>query len=204
MQRGFLKQKQAFVKIALLAASLAVVGYGVYSALSTTTAHSFPPAFLWAWRDAAQISSEVVRFTGDTNRTVGEVNAFDLQGDTSRALGLVRDARVSNRIAYEKSVELTQALQRLAESLRDIPSVASQQVAYEALAAELSLVSKFIVYTDSLNQFLDRVTQALGTNAPADRQAVQDALGEVNALAKEINELNDSFTRAIGTVGQSL
>lgn len=202
MQRGFLKQKQAFVKIALLAASLAIVGYGVYAAFSPAPV-SFPPAFLWAWRDAAQVSSEVVRFTDDTNRTIGAVNALDLQGDTDLALGLIREARESNRLAYGKAVELTQTLQRLAASLRDIPSVTSQRVAYEAVAVELSLVSEFIVYTESLNRFLDQVARALATNAPGDRRAVEDALREVNDRAQKINELNDTFLRTVKVVDQS-
>jgi len=194
MQRGFLKQKRAFVKIALLAASLAVVGYGAYIALSPAPI-SFPPTFLWVWRDAARVSNEMVHFTDGTNQIIGAVNMSDLQGDTARAQSLIREARDSNHLAYGKAVELTQTLQRLASSLRDIPSAASQRVAYEALAVELSLVSEFIVYTESLNHFLDRVAQALATNAPTDRQAVEESLRDVNGRAERINAMNAEFTK---------
>ncbi|MFH1193287.1 MAG: hypothetical protein V1656_03160 [Candidatus Jorgensenbacteria bacterium] len=200
-----MKQKQVLVKIALFAASFAVVGYGAYAALSPAPL-SFPPTFLWVWRDAAQVSGEVVRFTDDTNRSIGAVNMSDLLGDTARAQNLIHEARGSNQLAYGKAVELTQTLQRLAASLRDIPSVASQRVAYEALAVELSLVSEFIVYTENLNRFLDRVAQALVTDAPADRQAVDESLREVNGRAERINALNAEFTKKmeqfnVGTEG---
>ncbi len=195
------KRKKLAVRGGLLLVSLGVVGYATYAAFSSSPA--LPASFLEAWRSAAKVSAEVVRLTEDTNRSIARVNALDAGGDAPQALLGIREARERNTLAYGKAVELTRELQRLAESLNDIPSAAGQRLAYEAVATELSLVSEFIVYTESLNRFLDRVAQALTSHSAADRGAVESALEEVNLRARKINELNDFFLRTIDTVGQT-
>jgi hypothetical protein len=163
-----------------------------------------PQQFLDARQNAALVSQKIVDLTEITNQKIKSINLEDFNGNANAAIRLINEARESNAQAYAKASELAGYLQKLAESLADLNSRESQRNAYEAVAVELSLVSEFIVYTQSLNDFFDSLTKAIVTDSLADRKAVEEKLRKVNEQAKKINQLNGEFLSKMRKFDKSL
>jgi hypothetical protein len=178
-----------------------LLGAGVYFFLFDK--NQLPPKFLESRREAAMISQAIVNLTDNTNQKIKAINLEDLNGNIETAIKLIREARESNAQAYAKSSALARHLQQLAESLTDLKSKKLQQEAYEAVAVELSLVSEFIGYTQTINNFFDSLSRAIVTDSFADRRAVQERLQEVNYQVEKINNLNKEFLIKINKFDKS-
>ncbi|MDI6734359.1 MAG: hypothetical protein QMD50_02615 [Patescibacteria group bacterium] len=158
-----------------------------------TSGSKIPKEFLLARQDTALISQKIAVLTQKTTDQIKTVNVSELTGSPERALLLIKDAKESNRRAYDQATELAKSLQKLAESLNDINGIERQQLASQAVAIELSLVSDFIVYTQYLNKFFDNLTKAVSTNSFASRRNVEESIREVNGQVARINSLNREF-----------
>ena len=79
----------------------------------------------------------------------------------------------------------------MAESLKGVQSV-SQQIGFEAVAMELSLVSEFISYTGTLNDFLNNLAKSV-SNGTANGGTIGDNLRDINNRVVLINALNRNF-----------
>jgi len=165
---------------------------------------SLPPEFLLARQEAASVSEKIVSLTNATNNKIKAVNISDLDGNVAAARNLLEEARNDNGAAYAQAFELSQYLQRIAESMKQVSSVKSQRLAYEAVSIELSLVSEFITYTQNLNEFLNSLSRALAMENPSDRQLVLNRLDDVNRNVNKINSLNQEFLSKISEFDRSL
>ncbi|KKU94550.1 MAG: hypothetical protein UY26_C0001G0102 [Candidatus Jorgensenbacteria bacterium GW2011_GWA1_48_13] len=165
---------------------------------------SLPPEFLLARQEAASVSEKIVSLTNATNNKIKAVNISDLDGNVAAARNLLEEARNDNGAAYAQAFELSQYLQRIAESMKQVSSVKSQRLAYEAVSIELSLVSEFITYTQNLNEFLNNLSRALATENLSDRQLVLNRLDDVNRNVNKINSLNQEFLSKISEFDRSL
>ncbi len=174
----------------------------VFFVISKST--KVPQQFFDAREKVSETSKTIVGLTNQTVEIIKNANIFDEHGNTERALTLISTARANNNEAYQKASTLAEELKSLAESLQGISSRQSQQLAYESVAVELSLVSEFIVYTNKLNAFLDTLAQAVATNFFASRRLVGDKLNEVNEQARVINSINQDFLDRIGRFDASL
>ena len=150
---------------------------------------------------AASISENIVNLTTDTTKKIEAANKIQNAGNTDQLLALINEAKALNSTAYQKAFDLSNALQQMAESLNNVGS-SRQQIGYEAVALELSLVSEFISYTGSLNDFLDILTKSVITGNPANPKAISDALGTVNQKANFINSLNANFLEKMAAFDQ--
>ncbi|MDI6820837.1 MAG: hypothetical protein QMD65_01510 [Patescibacteria group bacterium] len=181
--------------------TLRLIGWGIFIIIALaavfyfvlTSGPEIPKEFLMARQDTAAISQKIASLTKETAEKIKVVNVSELTGDPDRALLLIKDAKESNRRAYDQATELAKSLQRLAESLNDIRGIEGQQLASQAIAIELSLVSDFIVYTQYLNKFFDNLTKAVSTNSFASRRNVEESIREVNGQVARINSLNKEF-----------
>lgn len=180
-------------RVFLIFIAFAVVFVFVFFLVKTSHSEKLPADFLDAKRDAASISQKIVELTTATNEKIKAVNLLDLNGKKDETLSLIQEARVTNNEAYSQAFNLSQDLQKMAESLGKIKSVKSQGAAYEAIAVELALVSEFISYTQSLNKFLDTLSIAISTNSFLNRQTAEIYLKEVNEKVATINNLNQEF-----------
>ena len=181
----------------IFAAIILVAGFLFFFFARANRRESLPQDFLTAKQEAAEVSQRIVELTSTTNEKIKAVNLSDLEGDEGQALALIQEARRTNEEAYQKAFDLSRYLQKIAESLGELKSVKNQRAVYEAVAVELSLVSEFISYTQSLNNFLDTLAKAVSTNSFADRQTAGNYLNEVNQKAKTINNLNQEFLAKI-------
>lgn len=157
------------------------------------TSLRLPKEFVELERAAANISKSIVDKTNLTNEKIKNANDFDFIGDRSKTLALIDEARKSNNEAHAEAFNLSKYLQKMAESLNKFESTEGKIKAYEAVTIELSLVNEFLGYTESLNNFLDTLTNAVNNNNETNRNLVKDKLAAVNIGAKNINTLNQEF-----------
>jgi len=181
-------------RILLILSGIVVAGILIYAlAILPTLSAVAPKGFMDARQAAALTSKQIVDLTNLTNEKIKGVNVSSLGGEKEQALSLVRDARATNTQAYQKAFELSQNLQRLAEALNEIKSADAQRLAYDSVATELSLVTEFIGYTQSLNNFLDDLGALVASDTIKNQETVRARLQEVNSRAAQVNTLNDTF-----------
>lgn len=157
------------------------------------TSLRLPKEFVEFERAAANISKSIVDKTNLTNERIKNANDFDFIGDKNKTLALIDEARRSNNEAHAEAFNLSKYLQKMAESLNKFESTEGKIKAYEAVVIELSLVNEFLGYTESLNIFLDTLTNAVNNNSETNRKLVKDKLAAVNIGARNINTLNQEF-----------
>ncbi len=184
--------EKAIIKKFILAfgAILVVAGLMVYL-LSSLEGIVIPADFTAARQKAAIISQDIVNITNETGKSIELANRAESEGDLQRILGLIEEAKKSNTLAYQKAFELSQSIQQMAESLKGVQSV-SQQIGFEAVAMELSLVSEFISYTGTLNEFLNNLAKSV-SNGSSNGGTIGDNLRDINNRVVLINALNRNF-----------
>lgn len=184
-------------RILLILSGVVVAGVLIYALAVFPTLSAAPPKSFMDARQAASITSkQIVDLTNLTSEKIKQVNVSSLGGqEREQALSLIRDARATNTQAYQKAFELSQNLQRLAETLNEIKSADAQRIAYDSVATELSLVSEFIGYTQSLNTFLDNLGILVSSNTIKNQETVRANLQEVNSRAAQVNTLNNTFNQ---------
>lgn len=179
-----------------------VVGVLVYFAISGAKT-TVPANFTAARKSAAGVSQDIVTLTNTVNQKIESANAAEAKGDVNAVLSAIGDARAANSAAYEKAISLAQDLQQMTQSLTDISSSQSRQLAYEAVATELSLVSEFIAYTGSLNNFLNTLASSVAGSGSGSA-AVANALKVVNDKAAAIDKLNQEFNQKMTSFDASV
>ncbi len=196
-------QQKKLVRIIGIVAVVILIVLGILYATSLWASRGIPQRFVDARKNAALVSSDIVRLANETNDKIAQINVLEIKGKKSDALALIQDARTSNGAAYTKAFELSQNLKTLAESLGDIHSPGEQRIAYEAIAIELSLVSEFISYTQALNTFLGNLTTLILDNTIQNQNIVRTDISAVNEKTSSINNLNSQFTEKMKTFDSS-
>jgi hypothetical protein len=192
---------QALRKIAIVTgAIIIIVGLIIYF-LNSFQGGVVSAEFTSARQKAASISQEIVNLTSETSRKISEANIVQKGGGVNQLLELINQAKMTNAAAYQKAFDLSRALQEMASSLGGVGQ-GRQQIGYEAMALELSLVSEFISYTDTLNNFLNNLSKAVIDQNPASRRAAEDAIKNVNQKAELINNLNRDFLQKMSVFDQ--
>jgi hypothetical protein len=192
-------------RITLSVVAILALGVGGYVAWSSNRPPTqLPQDFVTARQHVGEMSQKIVEITAEVGDKVKLINRAEVNGDHEGELLLLRQARDSNAEAYQQAVALAEYLQTFASSLSKISSADSQQLAYQAVSMELSLVSEYIVYTADLNTFFDNLGKEASTGSDIDRKAVQDSLTAVNQKAADINTINQSFISKMREFDQSL
>jgi len=175
----------------ILVPILIIIGLFIYF-FSSMQSNAIPADFTAARQKAAAVSQDIVSLTGETGQKISQANLIQNGSDVNKLLNLINEAKTTNAAAYQKAFDLSHTLQQMAESLSGVQQP-RQQLGYEAVALELSLVSEFISYTGTLNDFLIDLSSAVIGQNPASRKAAEDTLKSVNQKADLINTLNKNF-----------
>lgn len=194
--------KIAAIASVLVLALLFVSIYLLRKGNGGSASANLPPNFLISRQEASVISQNIVDLTNKTDGKIAEANAADLAGDKERAKALVEDAQNMNKEAYQAASDLAAQLKILTESLATM-NPSSQRLAYEAVATEFSLVSEFIVYTQNLNGFLEKLLVSMETDVHVSKEDIASALQSTNDSAKKINSLNTEFNARMKALDNS-
>lgn len=163
-----------------------------------------PSQFVESFQSASRVSEDIVSLTAKTNDAIRTIGDLDVSRDKEKIFSLIREAREANEKAYDHAFLLSQDLREITESLAGINSQESQRIAYDAIATELALVSEFIVYTQNLQLFLDRMSALAYVDVPEQRASVEEAIAAVNEKTRSINELNADFLSKMKLFEESL
>jgi len=190
--------------IVLLIIGCLVFIYFIWQYVFLTSRVTIPLGFLSSYQKVAKTSQDIVNFTNSARQIIKEVNSADLNANGERALSLINQARQKNNQAHDLAFELSQNLKNMAESLNQLKTLESQRLGYEAVALEFSLVSEFIAYSQSTNNFLDSLTLAIAVDNFQNRHRVSEVLKNVNQKVLLINSLNREYLNKIILLGRSL
>lgn len=152
-----------------------------------------PDEFQDARQVSAEISSQIVELTSTTNNKIKDINYSDWNGDYAKALELVRQAKEDNKNAFNQAVELSNKLKVMAEAIPEIRSAEKRQIAQEAVAIELSIITHFINYNKSIEDLLVVLENRFLTSTEKYERDIDIKLYEINTLAAGINNMNQQF-----------
>lgn len=184
------------IRWSLLAVLILILGLWLATAL-LSHALVLPAEFKTVQSEAALVSRQIVTFTNLTYSRIERANSLDYSGDAAEARTLIDEARTSNGEASQLAFLLSRHLRKMTESLDKVDSAESKIRAYEAIAVELGLISEFINYTETLNNFLSNLERAVASDDFRDRKMVADSLKKVNEKVESINSLNGEFLERI-------
>ena len=154
-----------------------------------------PPQFNEARNKSGLIAKEIVALTEESIKNLDVISLNERENNILKALNLVREELERAKNSRAKAVELTEQLDIMARGASGITPAKARNLAIEAVAKELSLISHMIVYNDILNGLLK--TLELKFKGIGDSQEVQNIIKNMNNEAREINNLNESFNQKI-------
>ena len=154
-----------------------------------------PPQFTEARNKSGLIAKEIVALTEESLKNLDVISLNDREYNFRKALGLVREELERAKNSRIKAVELTKQLDAMARGAAGITPLKARNLATQAIADELSLISHMIVYNDALNGLLQTLEFKFSGDIRYDSQEVQNLIQNMNKEAKEINNLNESFNQ---------
>jgi len=194
--------KQMIKKVSLVVIPIIIViGLFIYL-LNSLQGNVIPADFTAARQNAAAISQDIVNLTNETSKKIESANQAENDGNMDQLTNLISDAKTTNAIAYQKAFDLSKSIQQMAGSLNGVQST-RQQLGYEAIATELSLISEFLSYTESLNDFLNNASKSASDESSINQKATADALNRVNEKVNSINDYNKNFLDKMAAFDQA-
>jgi hypothetical protein len=194
--------KQTTKRIFLIIIPIIIVVVLFVYLLSSLQGNVVPADFTAARQNAAGISQDIVNLTSEASKKIESANQAEDNGDLDQLRSLISDAKTTNATAYQKAFDLSKSIQQMAESLNNVRT-SRQQLGYEAVALELSLVSEFISYTESMNDFLNNASKSALDESSANQKMTTDSLNEVNQKVSLINDLNKNFIDKMAAFDQA-
>lgn len=192
MSKKVFRKIPNWFKLILTLIIMVAVGYGVWFFASRPPIK--PPAeFLTARQKGAEISQRIVELASSTTRKIEEINSLDLNGDYPKALILIEEAKNKNQEMLNQAVDLAKEMQIMTESLGGISLSKNRELAMRAITTETYLLTNFMQYKDTLDQFLRNLNGAIATSRNEYRQAAENDRLDLNIKAGTINNLNQQF-----------
>lgn len=172
-----------------------VLGLGLlYLAGYLLIGQSFVPVQFTEARNASGlIAKEIVALTEESIKNLEVISLNERENNLWKALSLVKEELERAKNSRAKAIELTEQLDAMARGASGITPTKARNLATEAVAKELSLISHLIVYNDILNGLLQ--TLELKFKGIGDSQEIQNLIKNMNSEAQEINNLNESFNQ---------
>lgn len=201
MEKNFKKIPNG-IKLAVILILMVIIGYGIWFFANQPPIKP-PLEFLEARQQGAEISQKIVELTTDMNQKIKEINSFDLSGDYNKASALIDEVKNKNQETLNQAVKLSNEVQKMTESLDKISSSKSQELAMKAITTEISLLTNFMQYKGTLDQFLTNLNLVIAFSKIEYRQAAENDISELNIKSATINNLNQQFLEQIQAFDKS-
>ncbi len=176
------------ITVVLAAAMVLVLRYVIFPA------KFLPGEFTEARIKGSEVAQKIVVLSRENLALLDKVATYDEQNNHPEALIAISNALIKNRENQTQAIRLAQQLTVMAEQAPRIRPVGASEIATEAVASEVTLVSRLITYNDYLNQLFE--TLKVKFDKPwvsyLDGQ-VNDLVNKTNDEAQAINELNKKF-----------
>lgn len=157
-----------------------------------------PGEFSEARIKGSNVAERIVEISRDNLALLEEVAKYDRVSDHSEALIAISRAIIQNRDNQVEAIRLSEQLTTMAEQTPRIRPLRAKEIATEAVASEVALVSRLIYYNNYLSQLFEtlRVKFEKPWVAYLDGQ-VSDLINKINDEAQAINELNKKFVASM-------
>ncbi len=167
----------------------------IFSIYYTFSSRVFlPSAFTDARLKGADVAKRIVDLSRDTLSLLGQVSDYDERRKATEALAAISKAIAINNESQIEAVRLSSQLAAMAENLSSIKPSRGREIATEAVAAEVALVSRLLYYNSYLSQLFEALRAKV--NRPGISYLdgkVSELINKINDEAQEINELNKKF-----------
>lgn len=157
-----------------------------------------PGEFSEARIKGSNVAERIVEISRSNLALLDEVARYDRESDHSEALIAISRAIIQNRDNQVEAIRLSEQLTTMAEQTPRIRPLRAKEIATEAVASEVALVSRLIYYNNYLSQLFEtlRVKFEKPWVAYLDGQ-VSDLINKINDEAQAINELNKKFVASM-------
>lgn len=180
-------------KIALV---ILLVVIAIYFLVQYVVASVFvPDNFTEARKSSAAVSAEIISVLDESLKTLQTISEHDQNYAFSQALKLVSAEIDRTKESKKKATELTLALDKMARAVPEISPSKARNLAVEAVSSAVALISRLVIYNDSLNGLLETLRYKFSGDIRYDAKDVQVMVQNMNREAKEINALNDLFNQ---------
>lgn len=180
------------VTVIMAAAMVLVLRYVVFPA------KFLPGEFSEARIKGSDVAQRIVEISRDNLALLDEVAKYDRVSNHPEALIAISRAIIQNRDNQVEAIRLSEQLTAMAEQAPRIRPLRAKEIATEAVAAEVALVSRLIYYNSYLSQLFEtlKVKFEKPWVAYLDGQ-VNDLINKINDEAQAINELNKKFVASM-------
>lgn len=157
-----------------------------------------PGEFTEARIKGSNIAQKIVELSRGNLAFLNQVASFDGSDNHSEALIAISNALIKNRENQVEAIRLSEQLTVMAEQAPRIQPARGREIATEAVAAEVALVSRLIYY----NEYLDQLFETLKVKFEKPwvtylQGQVNDLVNKINDEAQAINELNKKFVSSM-------
>ena len=153
-----------------------------------------PGEFSEARLKGSRVAERIVELSRTNLSLLSEVARYDRESNYPEALISISNAIIQNRENQAEAIRLSEQLTAMAEQAPRIRPNRAREIATEAVAAEVALVSRLIYYNNYLSQLFE--TLKVKFEKPwvtyLDGQ-VNDLINKINDEAHAINEHNKKF-----------
>ncbi|MDO8466571.1 MAG: hypothetical protein Q7S83_00320 [bacterium] len=158
-----------------------------------------PGEFSEARIKGSNVAQKIVEISRANLALLDTVAKYDRASDHTEALIAISAAIIQNQDNQVEAIRLSEQLTTMAEQMQRIRPLRAKEIATEAVASEVALVSRLIYYNSYLAQLFE--TLKVKFEKPwvvyLDGQ-VNDLINKINDEAQAINELNKKFVSSMG------
>lgn len=154
-----------------------------------------PGEFSDARSKGADVAQKIVELSRNNLSLLDQVAKYDQANNHNEALIAISKAIIQNRDNQAEAIQLSEQLRVMAEQAPRIKPARGSEIATEAVASEVALVSRLVSYNNYLNQLFETLKvkfEKPTTSYYLDGQ-VNDLVNRINDEAQAINELNKGF-----------
>ncbi len=185
-----LKKDTKAIMIVALATVAIIVGFRYLATKSVV-----PQSFQEARQEGAFVSSVIVSLLDESLKSLEIISQEDKNYNFSKAMALVQQELDRTDGAKQKAASLTLVLDKMTTAVPGIAPAKARNLAIEAVANEVALISHLMIYNDSLRGLLETLRYKFSGDIRYDADDVQALVSNMNREAKEINNLNDLFNQ---------
>ena len=180
--------------ITVLITAVFVVGFGGFLNY-VRNRPSIPEAFTEARIAGAKDAVRMSELIADSLKNLAEIEQLDRQWAFTGALLLVNKEQDNFTEKWEVASSLTNQMSAMATALPGIRPTEAQQIALEAVGAQITAASHLSIYNDQLKQLLEVLGKRLATRGQDSSTNLQvgQLIKKMNEQANAINDLNKQF-----------
>lgn len=154
-----------------------------------------PDNFTVARKADAEIAKSIVALTEESLKNLESISALDREYKFEDALVLVRQELLRTNEVRENLGELLGEIGKMTVAADGIAPAKARNLAIEAIKYQLDLVKNLNEYNAILNGLLATLEWKFAGIIKKDVADVQVSIGNMNAVGKEINKLNNLFNQ---------